>query len=520
MRWILFLAAFAAGFEIMGIEIALGRLLAPHFGNSLTVWAAIIASVIGALSVGYPLGGWLADRRPGPTLPLIALLAGGFFGAGLGIAVPHWLRVALSGVAFTGVEFWGRLSIALLLFSLPCILLATVPPAVLRMTLRERSTTGRDAGLLYALGSIGSVLGILLPALWWIPLLGVRITFLLLGAAALIPAALGLFYRGTGTQKGAAAVALLLFVPLVAVPEATRLPEDPGTNVLYDRDSGLQRIRVTASDRGGHRTRWLQLNEGWAIHSWLREPEYVTGDVWDWMALSALIPQPPDGRTDVLIVGLAGGTVSNLITRVLAPMLGDVEITGVELDPEVIAVADRYLDLDRSHLTTVVADGRVWLRGSEMKFDLIILDAYHQPSIPAHMATIEFFENVQSHLSADGLAVLNVYAPAEESRILSGVGATWSAVFPRAQWLHGPAANGMASHLLLGGPAVPIKVARISIGQIPAPIRAGWRLYQRAQDLSIAPGVQPWTDDRAPIELLTDRAYRSRRPANAKRPAA
>jgi hypothetical protein len=238
------------------------------------------------------------------------------------------------------------------------------------------------------------------------------------------------------------------------------------------------------------------------------------------MALSALIPQPPDGRTDVLIVGLAGGTVSNLITRVLAPMLGDIEITGVELDPEVIAVADRYLDLDRSHLTTVVADGRVWLRGSEMKFDLIILDAYHQPSIPAHMATIEFFENVQSHLSADGLAVLNVYAPAEESRILSGVGATWSAVFPRAQWLHGPAANGMASHLLLGGPAVPIKVARISIGQIPAPIRAGWRLYQRAQDLSIAPGVQPWTDDRAPIELLTDRAYRSRRPANAKRPAA
>jgi hypothetical protein len=57
LRWILFLAAFAAGFEITGIEIALGRLLAPHFGSSLTVWAAIIASVIGALSVGYPLGG-------------------------------------------------------------------------------------------------------------------------------------------------------------------------------------------------------------------------------------------------------------------------------------------------------------------------------------------------------------------------------------------------------------------------------------------------------------------------------
>jgi hypothetical protein len=151
---------------------------------------------------------------------------------------------------------------------------------------------------------------------------------------------------------------------------------------------------------------------------------------------------------------------------------------------------------------------------------LIILDAYHQPSIPAHMATIEFFENVHSHLSTDGLAVLNVYAPAEESRLLSGISATWLAAFPDAQWLRGPTANEMASHLLLGGPAVPIEPARIALGQIPASIRAGWRLYRRVQDLSIAPAVQPWTDDRAPIELLTDRSYRSLRPANAERPAA
>jgi len=520
LRAILFLAAFASGFEITGIEIALGRLLAPHFGSSLTVWAAIIASVIGALSVGYPLGGWLADRRPGPILPLMALLGGGIFGAAFGIAVPHWLRVALAGVAFTGVEFWGRLSLALLLFSLPCILLATVPPAVLRMTLRDRTTTGRDAGLLYALGSIGSVLGILLPALWWIPLLGLRITFLLLGAAAVIPAALGLLSRGAGARKGTAAIGLLLFAALTAVPEAVRDPEDAGTQVLYDRDSGLQRIRIVSSDRGAHRIRWLQLNEGWSIHSWLREPDYVTDDVWDWMALSALIPQPPDGRTDVLIVGLAGGTVSNLITRVLGPMLGEVAITGIELDPEVIEVADRYLDLDRSHLTTVVADGRVWLRGSTEKFDLIILDAYYQPSIPAHMATVEFFDNVRSHLSADGLAVLNVFAPAEQSRILSGISATWSAVFPNAQSVRGPAANGLASYLLLGGPAAPIDITHIAATRIPAAIREGWRLYERVRDIPIAPGVQPWTDDRAPIELLTDRAYRSLRPANPERPAA
>jgi hypothetical protein len=150
---------------------------------------------------------------------------------------------------------------------------------------------------------------------------------------------------------------------------------------------------------------------------------------------------------------------------------------------------------------------------------LIIIDAYHQPSIPAHLATVEFFEDVRAHLSPGGLAVLNVYAPAPKSRILSGIGATWAAVFPRAQLLRGPAPNGLASHLLLGGPAVPIDSARFALNQIPEPLRAGWRLFERVQDLPVQADLQPWTDDRAPIELLTDRAYRSLRPPNSARSA-
>jgi predicted membrane-bound spermidine synthase len=453
------------------------------------------------------------------VLPLLALLGGGVLGTGLGIIVPHWLRVALAGIGFSGIAFWGRLSLVLLLFSLPCILLATVAPSVLRVTLRDRTTTGRDAGALYALGSIGSVLGILLPALWWIPLLGLRATFVLLGVAALVPAVLGLFWQRSRVQRRAAVTGLLLFVALGSVPQATRLPGMPGAQVLYDRDSGLQRIRVTASDEGGHRIRRLQLNEGWSVHSWLREPDYATDEVWDWMALSALIPQPRDARTDVLIVGLAGGTVSNLITRLLGPQLEEVAITGIELDPEVIAVADRYFDLDRSQLTTVAADGRVWLRGSAEKFDLILLDAYHQPSIPAHLATLEFFEDVRAHLAPGGLAVLNVFSPARDSRILSGIGATWAAVFPGAQILRGPELLGLASHLLLGGPAVPIDTAQIGRDQIPEALRSGLELFERVEDVPAEPDVQPWTDDRAPIELLTDRAYRSLRPPNAARSA-
>jgi MFS family permease len=511
----LFLATFAAGFAITGIEIALGRLLAPHFGSSLTVWAAIIASIIGALSVGYPIGGWLADRRPGPLLPLAMLLIGGLLGAAMGVLAPHWLRTALAGVGFTGFAFWGRLSAVLLTFGIPCVLLAGVAPAVLRATLRDRTTAGRDAGVLYSLGSVGSVLGILLPALWWIPLLGLRVTFLLLGAAAVVPAALGLLAFFGSRRWKTASISVLLLLSLIAVPEASRLPDGPGTDVLYDRDSGLQRIRVVAEDSTDHRRRWLQLNEGWSVHSWLIEPDFATGEVWDWMALTALLPTPHGERTDILIVGLAGGTVSNLITRPLSPLLPDFAITGIELDPVVIEVADRFFDLDRSHLETIAADGRTWLRASDREFDLIILDAYRQPSIPDHLATVEYFEDVRAHLAPGGLAVLNVFSSSERSRVLDGIAATWTAVFRDAQIIAGPATNGFASHLLFGGPAVPIDAQKFEPETIPPALRHGWALLGQTRTLRPPVDESPWTDDRAPVELLTDRAYRSLRPKNA-----
>lgn len=514
-RILLFVVVFAAGFTITGIEIALGRLLAPHFGASLTVWAAIIASVIGALSFGYPLGGVLADRHPGPDLPLLGTLAGGLIGAGLGIGVPLWLGGAMAGVGLNGPAFWGRLCGVLALFALPCVFLATVPPAILRVTLRQRETAGRDAGWVYALGSLGSVLGILLPALWWIPLLGLRATFLLLGLVSALPAALGLASGLAGTRLRPLSCLLLLLPGSFTIPEGDRAPADPGVQVLYDRESGLQRIRVLSHDRGDHRVRSLQLNEGWSVHSKLVERSYATGDVWDWMALGALLARPRDGRTDVLILGLAGGTVSTMITRLLGPLLPDLSITGVEIDPEVIVVADRYFEMDRSRLEAVVADARIWLRGQDRRFDLIILDAYRQPSIPAHLATVEFFAEVERRLTDTGLAVLNVFAPAGRSRILDGISRTWSHVFPRSQIFSGPEFSGFASRLLFGGPAVPVDFGAFRPEQLPPQLREAWRLLAaETHPLHADRRGVAWTDDRAPVELLTDRAFRSLRPPN------
>ncbi len=521
LRACLFAAAFTAGFAITGVEIALGRLLAPHFGSSLAVWASIMAAIIGALALGYPLGGWLADRRPGPRLPFAALLIGAGVSALLALLVPAWLHGAMQGIGLSGLAYWSRLAIALGAFAAPCLVMAAVTPAVLRATLRGRETVGFDAGRLYALGSLGSVLGILLPALWWIPLLGLRTSFALISALAVLPGAVGLLLcagrRGVPpVAVTAVAVALTVLLPNVLYTEVAG-----AARVLYDRDSGLQRIRVLADDRGEYRRRWLQLDEGWSVHSTLLEPELVTGDVWDWMALSLLATQASDGHTDVAILGLAGGTVSNLMTHYLSDLVPDLHITGVELDPQVIAVADAHLGLDRARLTTVAADARTWLRsarGRGQRFDLIVLDAYRQPSIPAHLSTREFFVEVRATLAPGGLAVLNVFATEGPSRLLAGLAATWQSAFPGGQLLQGPPADGFASRLLLSRRAAPLShlwTRRVASALHPA-LRVWREDILKLAGCCGAPLPAAWTDDRAPVELLSDLSYRATRPPNAR----
>jgi len=122
---------------------------------------------------------------------------------------------------------------------------------------------------------------------------------------------------------------------------------------------------------------------------------------------------------------------------------------------------------------------------------------------------------VRAHLAPGGLAVMNVFGPAGRSRLLDGLGVSWSHVFPEPQILRGPEFDGMASHLLFGGPALPLAPQRYAISEIPRSIRDSWSLFRDVRGYRADPEVALWTDDRAPVELLTDHAYRSLRPRNA-----
>jgi predicted membrane-bound spermidine synthase len=185
------LVVFTGGAGTLATEIAASRLLAPYFGSSTIVWANIIGLILIYLSIGYWLGGKLADRRPDPrVLGLLILVAAGFIAILPFISRPI-LDLAVRGLdAVSAGAVVGSFFAALALFAVPVTLLGCVSPFAIRLALSDVASAGTVAGRLYAISTIGSILGTFVSAIVTIPLIGTQRT--MLGAAALLAASAAL----------------------------------------------------------------------------------------------------------------------------------------------------------------------------------------------------------------------------------------------------------------------------------------------------------------------------------------
>jgi len=210
------LAVPAGGAAGMVLEMSASRLLAPYFGSSLFIWADLIGLVMIFLTLGYTLGGRLADRAPRPVL-LYGLLAA----AGLAIlAIPVLAGPVLSAVAglTVGGTNLGALIGVMALFGLPSVFLGMIAPFAIRLRLGEVGAAGRTAGSLYALATLGSILGTFATVFGLLPYLGITLTLILAGGVLLAVAALGVLVAGRPnpptpfpTKEGGADAANMLF---------------------------------------------------------------------------------------------------------------------------------------------------------------------------------------------------------------------------------------------------------------------------------------------------------------------
>jgi len=191
--WLLLLLVFVAGMASLAVEMSASRLLAPYFGTSLFVWANLIGLLLLYLTIGYYLGGRLADHYPRPTMlygiTSIAALCIGVIPL-VSYPILNWCLTTFATYSI-GV-FYGSLVSIILLFALPIILLGCVSPFAIRLRVEQVGKTGRTAGHLYALSTAGSILGTFLPVLVFLPNIGTYQTFLVFAAALFVVSLLGL----------------------------------------------------------------------------------------------------------------------------------------------------------------------------------------------------------------------------------------------------------------------------------------------------------------------------------------
>jgi len=381
-----------SGAVLMALEILSSRVLAPHFGNSVYVWGSIISVFLAALSVGYLWGGRLADRQPrmaslGRLLALagvfeaVLLLAGGRLAAVLG--------------AWTGNSPSGTLLAAAVLFGPASVLLAMVSPYAVRLAARDLGKLGNTTGRLYALSTLGSLAGTLGCTFVLIPFLALRQILALVLAATAVTALFALADAFRQEVLGAVLASLLLVLAL----SSGWLPERHEKGLIYERVSPYQSLEVRESE--GVRTLVSDRISQAAVRMADGEPALA----YPRYMPAVLLVAPKLSR--LLVLGLGGGSVGNYLGR----RLPDLQIDYVDIDPAVPEVAERFLGFrPGGHTRVTIADARGFLHGSAERWDFIYCDTYIGLSVPFHLTTVQFLEEVRRHLAPHGVFGLNLAA--------------------------------------------------------------------------------------------------------------
>jgi predicted membrane-bound spermidine synthase len=500
----------------MMIELTAARAMAPVFGTSIYTWTNVILVVLLALSLGYWWGGWLADRRPDATvLGKILIIAGLLSIPAPFLVIP--LGDALLPAPTSLTPFWAQahlerssLVVTLALFAPPLIFMGMVGPFVVRLLVDSGLDGGRASGRALAVGTLGSLLGTWLPAHVLLDWLGVRQTLLAASVLLiLVGAGLLLWRRAFRVSDGSAAllaILALLFaggVPVRGVigdfRQAYGAASDPlvEEELIHERESAYQYVRVSAFKRGEGRDVRLTLDEGITeFHSLLVPDQILTGAYYDSFALLPEMTGLPK-KLSVAILGGGAGTMARLIRTFHDSRVE--RVLSVELDPAVGAMGPHFGWTPELPDRTVVADARVFLRHHSDLHDIIILDAYaRQIAIPPHLASREFMELVASRLNPMGLFAINVSTPDFESPLARSLLNTVKTVFRSVALVSIP---GSWNGVILARPEADASFGLTGEDDRLQQVRMDYRRgFYTAPDLGS--GGMLLTDDRAPMEKL------------------
>lgn len=373
----------------MAVEMSGTRLLAPYFGTSLFVWTNVIAVILVSMALGYWWGGRMADRHPQPHIFFFWIAVTGAWVTLIPFVAPHILPLLSRGLGSMESSLrLGSFIAVLLLLAFPMVLLGMVTPFIVRLTADKIQNIGSLSGKISTISTVGSLVGTFLPAFVLIPELGTTKTFVFIGLTLFFLAAFGVrsFLLGC---VGLLATLLFWFVPPVYASEL----------LIDSTESPYGYVFVTEDEAG---VRYMHLDNALGIQS-VYDPAAVLSSGRFYYGYFGLLPSMLESPKKVLILGHAGGS----FTRIFNTYYPELEITGVELDPAVTALAMKDMGLAEATVNIVHADARQFLLDTQEDYDLILVDTYHGANIPAHMVTQEFFSLAHEHLTPGGILALN-----------------------------------------------------------------------------------------------------------------
>jgi spermidine synthase len=403
--------AFVTGAIVMSFEMLGSRYLNPYFGSGIYTWASLISTVLMALTLGYFIGGWLADRTASLSVLAVTVLVASLYMLVLPSFSQPLLEFLTAGIDDVRT---GSLvaSLAILLF--PVTFFGMFSPFAIRLMLRSAQSSGMVSGTVYGVSTFGSIVGTLGTTFYLIPTIGTRAITLWLGAAGvacgLALLALGRLDRKTGT----AAAAILLAIAVLALPASANdalIDEKVRAEILKRPDGRLAHVESEYNDIYVNKRR-SQLIMTFQLKGWdytesvtnLEDPDDLPLAYSQVMTAASLLY--PTEVKRILMIGLGGGSISTYYGRAMP----DVHIDTVELDQRVIDVAKQYFALrDTPRVRYIAADGRVFLNRSKDQYDLILLDAYRGGYVPFHLLTREFYTLVKSRLTPGGAVAFNVH---------------------------------------------------------------------------------------------------------------
>ncbi|MBQ9120499.1 MAG: fused MFS/spermidine synthase [Lachnospiraceae bacterium] len=477
----------------MAVELGASRLLAPYFSSSQIVWTIIIGTIMIAMALGNIYGGKSADKNPNPDKLYGRIILAAIWIAAIPV-LGKYIIIGISGLLIftvsTNFLIWAAFAACMVIFVFPLFLLGTVTPSLIKYSTESLEDSGKTAGSLGASNTIGSIIGTFLPTFVTIPAVGTSITFLIFAGILLLLSVI--YFVSTRSGKKQVIAGGLCFV-LCCVFGHSGSFAFWESELTYEGESVYNYLQVKEDEDSVI----LSTNVLFGVQSILKKDDSLSGMYYDYaMAAPFMAGVEEKENFEILILGMGTGTYATQCER----YFDNLSIEGVEIDEKITELAREHFEL-AENIKVTTYDGRAYLNAVDKKYDVIMVDAYQDITIPFQMSSLEFFTLVKEHLTEDGVMVVNMNMRGEEEgNINQYLADTISRVFSEVYTVD--VARTTNRELFASNCSDMLKVMERNVAlaeeaelvTMMQSVAAGFSRYEAGDYLM--------TDDKAPVEVL------------------